>query len=609
MVGILQIPKRFGTYADTALVLSLARLAQRVQEETQEVQEIHLKDVGNCYQIQFKAAVDLDEVAALDYWQLFPPVQGGKTDMGSIPVDQVDVFDVVKHKEDRDRYRAYKYQGGKKLDLGDDAPEPPDPRTQNGLILVSMRHDRNHNDLWKSCWELRDQLGALVASILQAFDRDISAKASTETVHIAELFKQRTGKTLPAPASAVKLFMPTAVQGVTRLKADSNKSSDSQKEDWVLLWLIAGGLFEFGLAERIKISDNTFDWRVVVLQPKEISLFRYGEVLKDLRSTDPPSGVHGIARFDAEMVLKFCRKLLNYHPAKEQAISSRMQRFQGQSVKNLVSGFSGTHFGSKGQVYGVKDIFSLGLPDWVRPNTLQEIDAYQEVLREHLTVVRSLSLDEGHTELLAAYRDFITSSDLYQFFRFQVSYADYVTKQFADRRAKYRPQLFSQEGLDIMAESLSKDLKKITENPGFIRVARAINSSTVYAGTIKDKEGKEKTLDWDRVYGLAQRLSNCAASKTEFTAELMAFLARYEDENFRLQSRGKEVMRVWTRKEDLDHIVALIEEFPPSLVANLLIAYGYARWKKPLQGEPPGAIIDYPDDNQDDTGTTSEDAP
>lgn len=157
-----------------------------------------------------------------------------------------------------------------------------------------------------------------------------------------------------------------------------------------------------------------------------------------------------------------------------------------------------------------------------------------------------------------------------------------------------------------MTQSLSSDLKHITENPGFIRIARAINSSTVYAGTIKDKDGKEQTLEWDRVYGLAQRLGNCAASKTEFTAELMAFLARYEDENFRLQSRGKEVKRIWTRKEDLDQVVALLDQYPTSLVANLLIAYGFARWRKPLQGEPQGAPVDSSEDIQSDLEADSE---
>jgi restriction endonuclease Mrr len=39
-------------------------------------------------------------------------------------------------------------------------------------------------------------------------------------------------------------------------------------------------------------------------------------------------------------------------------------------------------------------------------------------------------------------------------------------------------------------------------------------------------------------------------------------------------------MRVQPYKEDLDRLIELIDEFDTVLVANLLIAYGYAKWNK-----------------------------
>jgi len=604
MTRHLQVPKLYGTYADTFLMLGLAQLMQQLQKRICGLEAIGLRDCGTYYEFKLAADITTDEVAALPYFALFQPIKGAKTAVTDIPAN-TEFFDTVQKSQDRTRYREWmKLPAKEKQNLPEEERPTFDPRTQNGVILTSMRHDRNHNTLWLAALELRADFGALLAAILEAFDAD-RQPGSKVAQAIATAFQQRSGKSLPKPGSAVKVFLPTSVQGVNRLKADSNQLGSSQTEAWVLLWLIAAGLLEFGLSERVKVAESTYDWRVVGLEPKEISLFDYSRVLGELRQTNPPSGAFGIARFDAEMVLKFCQTLLNLHPANSVAAQpdTRRRRGRGASLKRIVGGFSGTHFNSKGQVYGVKEVFSLGLPDWIRPTDRQEVNEYQDVLLEHLNVVRSLSADEGHSELLASYRDFITSSTndaLNQFFRFQVSYADYITKQLADKKAKYRPRLFSQTGLDIMTESLSKDLKRITENPGFIRIARAINSSTIYAGTIKDRDGKEQSLEWERVYGLAQRLGNCAASKTEFTAELMAFLARYEDENFRLQSRGKEVKRIWTRKEDLDEVISLLDQFPTSLVANLLIAYGFARWRKPLPNEPQGAPVDSSTDNQDD---------
>jgi hypothetical protein len=39
-------------------------------------------------------------------------------------------------------------------------------------------------------------------------------------------------------------------------------------------------------------------------------------------------------------------------------------------------------------------------------------------------------------------------------------------------------------------------------------------------------------------------------------------------------------MRVWPTKDDLDRLIELVEDFDTVLVANLLIAYGYAKWTK-----------------------------
>ncbi|MBA3923964.1 MAG: hypothetical protein H0X31_20625, partial [Nostocaceae cyanobacterium] len=47
-----------------------------------------------------------------------------------------------------------------------------------------------------------------------------------------------------------------------------------------------------------------------------------------------------------------------------------------------------------------------------------------------------------------------------------------------------------------------------------------------------------------------------------------------------LQKEGKHLKRIWINKEDLDKLVELVENYDTVLVANLLIAYGYARWSK-----------------------------
>lgn len=578
MIKSLFVGKKSGIYADTFLMLGLALLADYALNKTQQTTSIQLIDEGTRYRIQFKKPVNLEPIALLSYTNPFPPVCGKKTDRSKLP-PETPIFDVVEQSEIRKLYREYLYQNHGKVETGAATPKPPHPRTQNGAILTSMRHDKNHNELWLQGWEQRDNYGVLVASIFKAFSQENSSIVETQTEQVANLFKQATGCQLPTLASAVKVYFPTSVQGVNRVKSDGNKF-DPQKADWLSLWLIANGLFTSGISERVKISDRTFDWRVTALEPNDISLTKYCEVLNHLRQYNPPGGGHGIARFDAELVLRFCQSLLNYHQA--QASAQSEDEFEiWESINHFVSRFTGTHFRQKGQVYGVKEVFTLGLPGWISPSNSSELIDYHLVLNEHLAVISSLSTEESHSELLAAYRDFITGNNLRKFFLFQVSYAEYVLKRLADTKAR-PPRLFSVSGLNLMIKK-ERSFTQITKDPSFLRIAKAINQATVFAGKVQTKKGLIE-LDWQRNYGLAQQLSSQSGSKKDFISAVTDFLAKYEHENLRLleqlQKDKKRLMRVWPTKDDLDRLIELVEEFDTVLVANLLIAYGYAKWTK-----------------------------
>ncbi|MDK2412149.1 hypothetical protein QHH11_25590 [Aphanizomenon sp. PH219] len=584
MTQQLFVTKKYGTYADTFLMLGLAQLVEYALKATNQKSAIQLLDQGTHYCLKLKKTVNLELVAKLNYTNLFPPVKGQKTDISKIP-QETECFDTVEKTERRKLYREYLFQQKGKPQFNEDSPKPPHPSTQNGVILTSMRHDLNHNELWCLGWQIKDHYGALLVALFTAFSQE--TEDANELVN--DLFTETTGQKLPETASAVKIYLPTSVQGVNRVKADGNKV-DSQKTDWLSLWLIAGGLFTFGIAERIKIAERVYDWRVVVLEPQDIQLSKYREVLNKLRQLNPPSGGHGIARFDAELILRFCQELLNHHQVPANTEEDEFDDFL-QPINHFVSSFIGTHFGSKGQVYGVKEVFSLGLPGWISPKTSEELADYHNILTEHLSIVTILSAEEGHSELLAAYRDFITSTSLENFFRFQVIYADYVVKCLADSKAKFFPRLFSLNGLNLMVKNFNHpqndqelNLTDITQDLGFLRIAKAINSATVYAG--KDEHG------WDRIYGLAQRLSSQAGSKKDFIIELSIFLTSYENENLRideeLKKKGKP-RRIWTTKDDLDGIINLIENHGSSLVANLLIAYGYAKgWGKSKEANKTG---------------------
>jgi transcription termination factor NusB len=568
------VPKQFHTYTDILLTLGLVKVIADALSQTYQKQAIQLIQVGTGYQIQFSQPINLEAIANLDYVNPCLPVKGAKTKWDNIP-PETPYFDVVEEVEIRKLHREYVYQTGGKKQPTEESPSPPDARTQNGAILISMRHEGNHNNLWLDSWNFRDIYGQFINDLIEIFS--INAKLNYTEV-LERLSKKSTKINLQAQANAVKIYLPTLVQGVNRTKADTNQYG-SQKANWLDLWLIAIGFFEFALSERIKIAEGSYDWRVVVLEPQNISFLEYKQTLDSFRKYNPPSGGHGVARFDSELILKLSIELLNRHEAKAKDEPIDPFDYFNKSVNQFVGNFQGTQFNSKGQVYGVKEVFSLGLPNWICPKNYEEVSNYKEVLDEHLKIIRSLNVEEGYSDLLYAYRTFITGTNIRQFFPFQQRYANYIVRKLADNNSP-NPYLFSTQGLNLMTQQ-EKSLTKITQDPSFLRIAKAINQATVYAGEIQTKSGKIK-LDWERNYGLAQLLSTQSGSKKDFVCAITDFLAKYEHENLRISEKlakeGKVLKRIWTKKEDLDRLIELIEENDHVLVANLLIAYGYAKW-------------------------------
>lgn len=572
------IPKQFNTYADTFLMLGIARLLERYLPHRDG--SIQICDRHTHFQLKLATPLDLNQLETLPYEHPFLTVRGGKTDWSKMPeLDPAVIFDTVAQAEQRKTYRAALYQRKSAKQGTESDPIPPDSRTQNGVFLTSQRCDRNHNGLWLDSWQRQEHYGALMTSLFTALDQPAAQFPSLAITH---QYKKITGQSLPKPVGAVKIYLPNAVQGVNRIKADSNKI-DSQKIDWLTLWLIANGFFEFAIAERVKIADGVYDWRVVAATPKDISLAYYRSILRTLRSLRPPSGGHGSARFDSELVLKLCQELLEYFTLGQ---TSTLFSFN-LAPPALLGTLQGTHFNSKGQVYGVKELFSLGLPYWIQPQTMEACQEYLTVITEHLQVVQGLKVEEGQSELLLAYRTFITSSDLRQFFPFMVQYADYLVSQLASFDTRRRsnpnarnPALFSISGLNLMVKA-DVSIMAIVENPSFLRIAKAINQATVYAGKIQTKAGTLE-LDWQRQYGLAQLLSSQASSKTEFVSAIADFISKYAHENMRLQERylntDKVLKRIQVTTDDLNGLINLLETHNTTLVANLLIAYGYARW-------------------------------
>ena len=253
--------------------------------------------------------------------------------------------------------------------------------------------------------------------------------------------------------------------------------------------------------------------------------------------------------------------------------------------EKVVAGFHVAQFKLLSRnAYTMVNLSFLNLPRWTgTPQTRAEVIALKEVIDEHLDIVRNI--DEERSDgynLLRAYRDFVAGNNWDAFFDFAVGYSHEVMRRL-NEGARWIPT-FSPSRLRRLIMSSNQDLLPIVQNQGFQNVAYAIRYSTVIP-----QSRKARNLDslYDVRYGLGAELKRKATVRDEFVVALSDFMQSYNQENWQeLENTGQQ-MRRDLRTTDIEEVVRLVDTYGSEVVANLLIAYGYAR--EPREAESDSA--------------------
>lgn len=117
---------------------------------------------------------------------------------------------------------------------------------------------------------------------------------------------------------------------------------------------------------------------------------------------------------------------------------------------------------------------------------------------------------------------------------------------------------------------------EILEDEGFRNIAYAIRASTVIAQYQK-AQGNRK---YDVRYGLGQELARKSRYEADFITALSDFMFKFNAENAQVMEVTKGQRPPYRRSiqtSDIESVVALIDRFGSEIIANLLIAFGYAR--------------------------------
>ncbi len=382
--------------------------------------------------------------------------------------------------------------------------------------------------------------------------------------------------------SASQLINPTQGKGLSSSKAVFAKPSN-RDNFWLVEYLKWVGLRWAGFTFQMR---NSKDRKTYVLAPHRLDWDHHLGIREEFRKLMIGSG--GPIQLDTLIALRYVKAALRYteiacNRNQSNHNQSLLTRLFGnnQGINRTLTGLDSAYYKDLGQSPAMMNIARIGLPAWVRPVTLADIKRYEQIIDEHLRIVRNLDEAKGEQcELLRLYRDFLSTNDLFTLLAFTDAYAGFVIQR--DRLA---PQL-AVHHLEVIMSSMSPQLSKITQSRGFRNLAYAIRMATVEAHWRNLKQNKGKyDVSYEVRYGLGQELLRKAAYPNEFIVALSEFVHDYNAENARMRERLErqtgEARPKGSRSDvsikDIDELLALMDEYrDPQMIASLLVAYGYA---------------------------------
>lgn len=586
MSQLFYVDKTTSTPADTFLAFGLAQLLTFLTRED-ETNALTIQDAGDCYRLELAQPLRSERLEQAGMEMLF---KGLDTAKKKADLPQMLRVDYVQRQSDNQAYfeaRKLEKDAGKLRELG---VHPPPPEWPAWAVVNQMSAVDAYNGLAKLWYAHKKCFPELLQIVLTLYgerpnDLD-AAEAAWKTLAKAQ------GIDGGAQAAQLQVVNPGMGKGGNRSKADG-LAMLGLKGFWLPEYLKFAGLFQAGIPRMVKGSK---DRKTYALRPKSLKWETHARVFPKFQEVF--FGASAV-QMDILAVLRYCEVFLQQWKDGQETGRGRFARGRpGDHVAALDVVFY-KHLGSAAATMNMS---TLVLPEWLPfVDTKEQAEQFLSLLTEHRDVVRGLDEKIGDEyELLRAYRDFLSARDLRAFYRFAHGYSKFVMRKMIVGR--YPPRQFTIPNLEVLMMAHDKKLEPILKSAGFMRIAEAIRRSTVVPQYQK-AQGRDSL--YEIRYGLGDQLLRHAQYAAEFTQELSRFMHDYNRENARKSETRKQQFRANITTEDIREIVGLIDEYGAPTVANLLVAFGYARDPKlgADKGEP-GA--DQPDEDQDDVEADDE---
>ncbi len=578
------VPKQTGTYADVLMAYGLATLIDRIFQQAKgpgATWRIEIADGGSHYLVRLSEPLQRAWVQNCPFFQSPAAWITTRSREQKEEKQQPPISTLTRDVDATwDQVRAYQQQRSALWDQGirgteaeqqlHDLEPPPDWTVVTYLGDYRMQAMGIYNRIVGGWASGQGQFPVLLEAVLLPYTHPYN-----EPQEMSEAWaRQAKNLNIKPKETASQLLNPHQGKGQNEPKARALRMDNIKDRPWPEEYLKAVGLWAC-LAPRKVVDIN--DWKVYVLAPLRLSFRahqeafrRFNRYLWNERRRDETS-----LKSDITSLLLFTCAWLDYVEGAGRDEYDFDADPSSAAPEKTVAGFHVAQFKLLSQnAYTMVNLSFLNLPAWSgQPQNRAEALQLKEVIDEHLNVVRGI--DETHSDgydLLRRYRDFVAGGKWSSFFDFAAGYSHEIIRRY--NAAERWVPTFSTPLLRRLIMSSNKPLLPIVENPGFQNVAYAIRHSTIIP---QNRKARNEDNLYDVRYGLGAELKRKATVRDEFVVALSNFMQNYNQENAQVLESRNQQMRRDLRTSDIQDVIRLVDEYGPEVVANLLIAFGYAR--------------------------------
>ncbi|MBP1467334.1 hypothetical protein EYB53_016600 [Candidatus Chloroploca sp. M-50] len=546
--------------------------ADALRDITGDGGDVRIANAGHSIIVSTARVVSREQLRQVPYRD--PTMRWIQTDKTGSPPADLPVLDYEAEKrhnsdyyQELERYRKLKINvktlpSDERNALEQKAPRPYWPVAVKINQMSALNAYNKAVEAWAACRPIYPELIDLIWTLFSGKPGAIE-QAQEAWVQLAKTH----GLEHKALLSATQVVNPEQGKGANRAKADA-LTIGGRESFWLLEYFKFAGLFDAALPRTVQSKKDRKTY-IVIPSAEGIELHWHDTIFKQFQQQ---FWAGTAIKMDIQAALRYTDAMLAQWEGA--MLSSGRQR----KPSDLIQGFAVVAYKDLGSAFAVMNVSTINLPDWIAaPEEVSAIQHWRDEVDQHQRIIGALEEKFSEEEhLLRHYRDFLSSRDpnLTAFFAFTTGYASHVMSKMSKRQPVRRFTINTLEVI-IMANDnrREKPLAPILETQGFRNIATAIRRSTV----IPQYQKTKGDTPYDVRYGLADDLRRKARNNAEFMRALSEFMQQYNQENKRIFAREKRPVRADITTGDITDIVNLIDEYDAPTVANLLIAYGYAR--------------------------------